>query len=119
MANINITYGDNYNFYYSQATRSVICTTYYKGKIVKGVAKCDPNDTFDLETGRQLAYLRCRKKFFKRKFERAADTYARAVVEANRAEDRRQRAVEFINDATRELNEVKQALATLETELEN
>lgn len=113
----NITYGDNYNFYYSESTRSVICTTYYKGKLIKAAAKCDPADTFDMETGKKLAYLRCRYKFFKKKSAHAAFTYAAAVSEHIKARNRRQKAAEFLSDVTHELRDTTNMLNTLETDL--
>ncbi len=114
----NITYEDTYHFYQSSADRSVICTTYYKGKLVKSIAKCDPNDSFDLETGKKLAYLRCKRKFLRRKHARAAEAYANAVVAVRKAEERRQNAIDFFNDTASEFREVNRALAELETALE-
>ena len=112
-----MTYGTTYNFYQSPSDRSVICTTYYKGQIIKGIAKCDPADTFDLERGKELAYLRCRKKLLKRKVDRAVDVYSQTVEAVCTANKRRQRAIEFFNDASNEYKEITQALEELETEL--
>ena len=112
-----MTYGTTYNFYQSPSDRSVICTTYYKGQIVKGVAKCDPADVFDLERGKQLAYLRCRKKLLKKKVDRAVDVYANACEAVCAATKRRQRAIEFFNDTSNEYKEITQALEELESEL--
>lgn len=40
----------------------VIAISSYAGKLVKGVAKCDPSDTFDVEKGKLLAAARCNEK---------------------------------------------------------
>lgn len=39
--------------------KMVVVTTKYEGKTIKGVAKCAPEDTFDVEVGTKLAKLRC------------------------------------------------------------
>ena len=40
----------------------VIAVSTYAGKKVKGVAKCNPEDTYDLEKGKKLAAARCNAK---------------------------------------------------------
>lgn len=108
---------DKYHFYYDRANRSVICTTFYKGKSIRAVAKCDPEDSFNLETGKKLAYLRCRHKFLLRKAAVAADAYAKTYVAYVRAENKLQKAVDFVNDTERELSAVIHELCKLEDSL--
>ena len=57
----------------------VICVSSYAGKTVKGYAKCDPKDVFDLENGKKLARLRCDEKIAAKRVNRAAAKYAEAV----------------------------------------
>ena len=45
----------------------VIATLYYHHKKYVGKAKCAPEDTFDYEFGKKLAYDRALKKWFKAK----------------------------------------------------
>lgn len=40
----------------------VIAISHYAGQTIKGVAKCSPNDEFDLEYGKRLAAARCNQK---------------------------------------------------------
>ena len=47
MKTLNMT---KYNFYTDGKTKVVAVST-YAGKVVRGVAKCDVNDTFSLENG--------------------------------------------------------------------
>ena len=42
-----------------ETPKKVIVLSKYAGKDVRGIAKCSPNDKFDIETGRVLATLRC------------------------------------------------------------
>lgn len=113
----DITYGENYYFYESPTNRSIICTTYYKGKIIKGIAKCDPNDDFDLETGRRLAYLRCKKKFLKRKYARAIETYSEAYSAFIKAEKYKDKTADFLIDVKSDFADAKKELAQFEVEL--
>ena len=51
---------------------NVVCAkTTYAGKIVKGYAKCDPTDKFDLEAGKKLASARCALKVAEKRAKRA------------------------------------------------
>lgn len=40
----------------------VVATSTYAGKTVRGVARCHPNDEFDIDKGIQLAVYRCKLK---------------------------------------------------------
>ena len=118
---MNATYSDKYSFYYDLKCdiKKVICVTYYKGKPIKGIAKCAPCDDFDISVGEKLAYLRCKNKFLKRKSEQATSAYSKAVVAAGKAEMNRLNAIDFFNEVSSELYAARQELASLETSLEN
>lgn len=40
----------------------VVAVASYKGRTIRGVAKCSEQDEFDLETGKKLAAARCAMK---------------------------------------------------------
>lgn len=111
-------YGNKHNFYYDSNNRTVICTTYYKGKTVKGTAKCDPGDSFDEKVGKKLAFLRCKQKTSKRKLASAIAAYKDADDAVARAELRRKKAVAFLADATSALTEAERELASYELGLQ-
>lgn len=69
---------EKYKFYVSDKNRKVIAVSTYEGKAVRGVAKADPRDEFDVEKGKQLAAARCAEKIAKRRARRAQKEYARA-----------------------------------------
>ena len=76
------------NYKYIETPNKVIALSTYAGKTVRGVAKCHPNDTFDVEFGRKLAAARCNAKIAKkreanavRKYQNIHDKY----MEARRA----------------------------------
>lgn len=67
---------EKYHFFTSK--NKIVAVSTYAGKSVRGVAKCDPRDEFDMEKGRALAAARCAERV-------AAKRQARAKVEFNRA----------------------------------
>ena len=49
-------------FYVNEEKGHVYAVAHFYGKIVKGTAKCSPQDEFDVEKGKQLAEARLRYK---------------------------------------------------------
>lgn len=64
--NIDIS---KYHFY--TAKNKVVAVSTYAGKPVRGIAKCDPEDTFSLEDGKKLAMARCNEKIAEKRVKRA------------------------------------------------
>ena len=65
-----------YVFYTTK--NKVIAVSTYAGKIVKGTAKCNPSDTFDLEKGKELAAARCNAKVAEKRRKRAVRKFEEA-----------------------------------------
>lgn len=63
----------------------VIAVSTYEGRIVRGVAKCDPKDNFDLERGKQLAAARCNQKIAQKRKIRADRELKKAVIAYDKA----------------------------------
>lgn len=61
-----------------EAGNKIICISTYAKKVVRGVAKCSPNDNFDIEIGKKLAQLRCDEKIADKRANRALDKYFEA-----------------------------------------
>ena len=61
-----------------EAGNKIICISTYAKKVVKGIAKCSPNDNFDIEIGKRLAQLRCDEKIADKRANRALDKYLEA-----------------------------------------
>ena len=77
---------EKYKFYI--ATRydngkpyKVIAVSTYEGKKVRGVAKCDESDNFDIEKGKKLAAARCNLKIATKRRKRADKQYDKANEE--------------------------------------
>ena len=112
-----ISYGRKYHFYYNAENNSVICTTSYKNQTIRGVAKCDPEDNFNMKDGKKLSYLRCRKKHAKKKRNRAHKAYRDAIVALSTAQENLNNMRGFFEDAEMQLQNVTEELETFETAL--
>lgn len=67
--------------YVDSDAKVVVATSTYAGKTVRGVARCHPNDEFDMDKGIQLAVYRCNLKVADKRRARAC----RKVKEAKLA----------------------------------
>ena len=112
-----LEYGDRCKFYYNKDEQTIICMTLYKGQPVRGIAKCDPDDEFNLELGKKLAYLRCRKKFLRKKLKRAMKAEHDAIIAEARAKYNLDSAREFVSDSETQLAKAINELEALERKL--
>ena len=100
-----------YKFFVTPDQSKIIAVSTYAGKTVKGVAKKDPRDTFDLHFGKELAAARCAVKVAKKRKARArkrAWEAECAMIEAHK---------HFINMSAYEANarkEYKEATSYIE-----
>ena len=107
---------DQYKFYKFKnenggTTISAVST--YAGRTVKGYAKCDPRDNFDIEKGKELAAARCNLKVAEKRLNHASDKYmkaSRAADEAIRYFEKMKQyyidSVDQVDDAVAELREL-------------
>lgn len=73
-----------YKFYITKDWK-VIAVSTYAGKTVKGVAKLNPADPFDMEKGKKLAAARCEEKVCKKRLARSEKKLAMAKEEYEKA----------------------------------
>lgn len=86
---------DNYRFYTSN--NKVIAVSTFAGRPVRGIAKCNPEDTFSLEDGKALAMARCNEKIAEKRLHRAQRKFAEALsaqIEAKRLYDKMKKYLE-------------------------
>ena len=104
-------------FTYSFSENKVYCMTFYAGKTVRGIAKRDPEDEFDLEAGKKLAKARCnyklRKKQLKNKIKRCEIAEAELMIAQNHARN----AVIYKTEAEANLETAKRELEEIEASL--
>lgn len=67
---------------------TVVAASTYGKKTVKGYAKCNANDDFDFEKGKELAAARCALKIAEKRNKRASEKYMEAVQDMNNAINR-------------------------------
>lgn len=101
-------------FYFS-ADKKVIAVSNDAGKTIKGVAKCSPEDEFDVEKGKKLAAARCNAKVTERRRKRAAADYDEIVTLINELEAYKEKKA---NIYTKAASEAYKAKVTLENLLE-
>ena len=112
-------YGDKYRFYHNADNGIIVCTTTYKGKTVRGTAKCSPEDNFDINTGKKLAYLRCKTNFMHKKYQRARKVCEDTTRAYAKAQNARDAAFEFADDVAFQYTTLYNELAKFEQELNN
>lgn len=94
-----------YHFYFPQG--KVIAVSTYAGKTVKGIAKCDPRDEFDLETGKKLAAARCNAKIAAKRKARANKKLIEARMRLTEAQKYYDKMNEYVKDSANELTEAQ------------
>lgn len=75
--------------------------------------KCDPNDTFSLETGKHLAALKCNNKITAKRLKRAALRYVEAEKALVEAQKHAERMKQYYMDAKAESKEAAEELLDL------
>ena len=98
-------------------SKTIVALSTYAGKVVKGIAKCQPGDNYDFEKGKQLAAARCDTKVCQKRLARAQKkmhTLANAVEEVNR---QYAKVCSYYDDAVKEAFEASKRLREIEDKL--
>ena len=99
---------------YHVSDNKVYCITQYAGKSVRGIAKCHPEDTFELDDGKDLAKARCDVKLWTKKLSRANKRVLHAFEELRIAEEHVRLATQYQDEAIASLSEAKSVVEELE-----
>ena len=102
-----------YKYHVDEEKGVVVALSTFAKRPVRGVARCDPKDTFDVETGKKLAGARCNVKVAEKRVQRATQcveelTEAVAFFEAALAN-----AHTYLEKSTFELAAAEDTLANL------
>lgn len=103
--------------YYSDGENKIVAVTTYAGKTVRGVAKCDPRDTFDMEKGKALAAARCSVRVADRRHKRAAREFLKALHNLELAQNRVDQMREYVRDSFDQLTDEMNNLDIVSAEL--
>lgn len=99
--------------YATDSSNTVIAISTYAGKLVKGVAKCDPNDNFSYDYGRKLAKARCDAKISKKRYKNANNRLREAHGALNAAREYYNKMVEYEMDSFKAMDAAKENLANI------
>lgn len=108
---------DMYTYFVADKQKKVVAVSTYAGKIVRGVAKCDPRDEFSVEDGKKLAAARCAVKIAKKRNANANAQKKRAYNELVEKQRRLQKMNDYVADSQAALNEANNELATIEASM--
>ena len=103
-----------YKYNVNEVERKIECLSSFAKKPVSGIAKCDPDDAFNVETGKKLAKLRCDYKVSKKRRKKALENYQKALADFEAARDRLSHASEYVVDSFIEAEQAKRDLTTFE-----
>ena len=98
---------DRYNYVVIPEKKKVVAYSTYAGQSVRGVAKCAPDDEFDVEFGKKLAAARCNVKVARKRLKRALEMRDVAWDEYLKAEDRLMKEEDYVDDANSALTEAE------------
>jgi len=98
---------DRYNYVVIPEKKKVIAYSSYAGQSIRGVAKCAPEDKFDVEFGKRLAAARCDVKVARKRLHRAMERRSMAWDEFVRAEERLLKEEDYVDDANAALAEAE------------
>ena len=104
-----------YNYYVTDS--KVICVSSYAGKAVRGISKCDPKDTFNVEKGKDLAQTRCDFKISEKRLKRANQRYNEACDLVDEALAYKARMANYQDESLAEYQTLKKKLADLEASM--
>lgn len=98
--------GHKYTIYTTNNEKTVFAIASFAGKSVRGVAKCDPEDTPDIEKGAEIAILRCDLKITLKKIARGIKKIEAAEAEIARANEKYAKALKYLEDAEKSLEDI-------------
>lgn len=107
----------DYNIYTDEKNRAVIAVCRYAGRSVRGVAKCSPDDEFDLDYGTRLAIARCEEKIARIKIRNASIKYLAAAKAADEAEKRFSEMKQYYMDSVDQLDNAIEEVKKISNEI--
>lgn len=113
---------DKYTFYQytdKQGRKVVVAVSRHAGRIVKGYAKCDINDEFDLEIGKRLAAARCNLIVQERKLKTACGNYETAKQNYAKATEEKLFRANRVQEITDDIVQAETAISDILTDISN
>ena len=95
----------------------VVAISSFAQKPVRGIAKCDPEDTFSLDSGKELAIARCDNKIAEKRVKLAKKKLEKATVAYEEAMSNFNLMTRYYCEAVQKLEESEQTLTEILTKL--
>lgn len=95
----------NPTYKYFVTGNTVVAVSSFAGKKVRGIAKCNPSDNFNLNFGKALASVRCELKIAKKRVRRAQRKVDEAKRQAEAANRYLTKMLKYEADAEARFNE--------------
>lgn len=112
---------DKYSFYTATKVDGepyrVIAVSTYAGRRVRGVAKCAPDDTFDMEKGKALAAARCAVKVAHKRLDRANRKWNEADKQVRESKRHLEDMTRYYDDSVYALQKAEAAVEEIEKSL--
>ena len=102
------------NYTDSKGRQIVLAISTYAGKIVKGKAICNPDDIFNLSTGKNLARARCNLKVATKRRKAITQKYWQAIEELKKAKRRMDKMAKVLSEVSEAENMAYNQLKNLE-----
>lgn len=106
-----------FNYKYIVTPNKVIALSTYAGRPVRGIAKCHPNDTFDVEFGKKLAAARCNYKVAVKRHRAAWNKYHKLAAQLRELNTEFSRACSFLTDAAYKVDAARLEVADIRAEI--
>lgn len=106
---------DHCRVYVDYDAKVVVATSTYAGKTVRGIARCHPNDDFDVDLGIDLAVARCNLKVAAKRYERSQRKVREAKDAVKKAESFLEDMLEYRMSATFDYIALKDKLEDIES----
>ena len=103
-----------YKYKIDEAKRTVVAMSTFAGKVITGVARCAPEDEFNIEVGKKLAAARCSVKIAEKRVKRAEDCYSFAVEAMKYWSDRVAKMKHYKDDSIIAFEATYDALTNIE-----
>ena len=104
---------DRYNYVVIPEKKKVVAYSSYAGQSVRGVAKCAPEDEFDVEFGKKLAAARCNVKVARKRFHRALERRDAAWERYTESEVQLMKEEDYVDDSNLALTEAEVELEAI------
>ena len=97
---------------YYKHNNEIVAVTSYQGKTIRAVAKCDPDDEYSYDFGKDLATARANLKVATKRNKRACDKMNEAAA-LRKAQDHYKDMCDYFDSSITEMEDAKLAISSL------